>query len=33
MVLPEKGTVVRHTLTELSHDGKEAVDYEQLKES
>lgn len=24
----KKGTVVRHTLTRLSHDGKEAVDYE-----
>lgn len=24
----KKGTVVRHTLTKLSHDGKESIDYE-----
>ncbi len=26
----KKGTVIRHTLTKLSHDGREAVDYEHL---
>lgn len=28
----KKGTVIRHTLTELSHDGREAVDYEHQSE-
>ena len=28
----KKGTVVRHTLTKRSHDGHEAVDYENRKE-
>lgn len=27
----KKGTVIRHTLTKLSHDGKKAVDYEHQK--
>lgn len=28
----KKGTVIRHTLTKLSHDGNEAVDYEHRTE-
>lgn len=28
----KKGTVVRHTLTKLSHDGSQAVDYENRTE-